>query len=168
MSRTRGRKPIPSYLKVLRGNPGNRKLNPDEPEVPKPKTIPQPPADISPAALQVWHRIAPMLYDVGVLTDLEVPVLHSYCESEVRWLDNSKKLAASGSVVKDRWGAAVLSPYFRAVHIEQKAMMAALTELGMTPSSRSRIIVKSSEEAIPGMEGIFQSETEGGTSSVKA
>ena len=46
----RGRRPNPTRLKLLTGNPGKRPLNPDEP---KPQiAVPECPVELGPAALQ--------------------------------------------------------------------------------------------------------------------
>ncbi len=56
MSRARGgdRKPTPTRLKLLGGNPGKRPLNLDEPQ-PEP-TLPEPPAHLSDEAKAEWGR----------------------------------------------------------------------------------------------------------------
>ena len=53
-SKGQGRKPQPTALKVLKGNPGRRPLNEDEP---KPEVLlPRPPAHLSPVARREWRR----------------------------------------------------------------------------------------------------------------
>lgn len=62
-----GRRPVPTALKVLRGNPGQRRLNAHEPIPPPPATA-DPPADLPEAARVIWQAHAPELVRLGVLT----------------------------------------------------------------------------------------------------
>ena len=63
---TRGRKPKPTALKLLEGNPGKRPLNGREP-VP-PRAALKCPAWLLPEAKKEWKRLAPALEAMGVLT----------------------------------------------------------------------------------------------------
>lgn len=62
---TRGRKPLPSHLKLVRGNPGRRALNHDEPNVTK--AIPEMPLMVKKDryAREEWVAIAPKLKAAG-------------------------------------------------------------------------------------------------------
>jgi phage terminase small subunit len=62
-----GRRPAPTALKVLRGNPGQRRLNQHEPVPAAPATA-DPPAGLPDAALLIWQALAPELVRLGVLT----------------------------------------------------------------------------------------------------
>jgi phage terminase small subunit len=61
-----GRRPAPTALKVLRGNPGQRRLQ-HEPVPAAPATA-DPPAGLPEAALLIWQAHAPELVRLGVLT----------------------------------------------------------------------------------------------------
>ena len=77
---TRGRKPTPTGLKLIKGNPGRRPINQGEPTI-ETIQIPKPPAHIAGIALTEWDRVAPILYNCGVLTELDVAALAAYCQS---------------------------------------------------------------------------------------
>ena len=62
----RGRKPKPTALKQLEGNPGKRQLNEHEP-VP-PKSTVRCPAWLEPEAKKEWKRLAPSLEAMGILS----------------------------------------------------------------------------------------------------
>jgi phage terminase small subunit len=65
----RGRKPTPTALKLVAGNPGKRPLNRHEP---KPVTaIPTCPAHLMPTAKTEWKRLARYLHDLGVISELD-------------------------------------------------------------------------------------------------
>ena len=58
---TRGRKPTPTALKVLEGNPGKRKLNDNEPR--PEKKAPSCPKWLEPEAKKEWRRLAKKMTD---------------------------------------------------------------------------------------------------------
>ena len=97
-----GRKPTPTTLKELKGNPGRRPLNEDEP---KPSVhLPSPPAHLSPAARREWRRAGAFLVEMGLMTDLDVAALAAYCVAYARWSEAEKALRTYGVMVKDADG----------------------------------------------------------------
>jgi hypothetical protein len=69
----RGRKKTPTNLVLLRGNPGKRALNKEEPK-PRP-VLPEPPGHLDTGAKREWRRVAPELHQLGLLTVLDVDAL---------------------------------------------------------------------------------------------
>lgn len=132
-----GRKPLPTKLKVLRGNPGRRPLNDREP-VPE-QAIPECPPELDAVAAAEWARVCPELAAVGVLTRLDRSALAAYCQSWSQWIHAIEKLKTTGPVVKAPSGFPIQNPYFAIANSALKQMKAFLTEFGMTPSSRSRV-----------------------------
>jgi len=65
-----GRKPTPTKLKVLRGNPGRRPINTDEPE-PKPISGSDPPAYLLASEKAWWEHHGPALERLGLLTEAD-------------------------------------------------------------------------------------------------
>ena len=74
----RGRKPLPSNVVRLRGNPGKRRLNDAEPR-PAPR-IPTCPACLGDEARKEWKRLARELAELGLLTGLDRGLLAAYCQ----------------------------------------------------------------------------------------
>lgn len=64
-----GRKPKPTALKELEGNPGKRKMNTKEP-VPD-KGMPACPKWLLPEAKKEWERLAKLMNQMGVLTQVD-------------------------------------------------------------------------------------------------
>ena len=60
----KGRRPKPTHLKVISGNPGKRPLNLHEPK-PAP-AMPTCPAHLNPSAKEEWKRLARQLYHLGL------------------------------------------------------------------------------------------------------
>lgn len=80
---TRGRKPKPTALKILEGNPGKRPLNENEPIPPKGNI--KCPTWLLPEAKKEWKRLAPSLEAMGVLTMADLTAFEGYCQAYARW-----------------------------------------------------------------------------------
>ena len=66
---TRGRKPKPTAMKELEGNPGKHPLNTSEP---KPnKKAPACPKWLEPEAKKEWRRLAKQMEAIGILTEVD-------------------------------------------------------------------------------------------------
>ena len=79
----RGRKPLPSNVVRLRGNPGKRRLNDAEP---KPAArMPACPACLGEVASKEWLRLGKELAELGLLTGLDRNLLAAYCQAHALW-----------------------------------------------------------------------------------
>jgi phage terminase small subunit len=65
----RGAKPTPTYLKLLKGNPGRRAVRAEIAPA-QPESVPEPPEFLSSFARDEWWRVAPELHRLGLLTVL--------------------------------------------------------------------------------------------------
>ena len=75
----RGRKPKPTALKLLEGNPGKRPINEHEPIPPK-GTV-KCPTWLEPEAKKERKRLAPSLEAMGVLTQADLTAFAGYCQA---------------------------------------------------------------------------------------
>jgi P27 family predicted phage terminase small subunit len=133
-----GRKPKPTELKRLAGNPGKRPLNDSEPRFGGEWSM-RAPRHLSDDAKAEWKRVAPLLASAGVLTAVDRAALAGYCQAWARWIEAEKMIEEQGYVLATPSGYQQQSPY---VTIANKALELVKTfavEFGMTPSSRSRI-----------------------------
>lgn len=73
-----GRKPKPTAVKKLEGNPGKRKLNSKEP-VPA-KGMPTCPDWLMPEAKKEWERPAELMNQMGVLTEVDTAAFVEICK----------------------------------------------------------------------------------------
>ena len=89
---TRGRKPKPTALKRLDGNPGKRGYNHAEPA--PPEGCPDCPPHLSEPAREEWHRIAGTLHEMGVLTLVDRAALAAYCQSYAPARTSGSKVSA--------------------------------------------------------------------------
>jgi P27 family predicted phage terminase small subunit len=133
----KGRKPKPTGLKRLAGNPGKRKLNEREPN-PKPE-IPTCPAHLMPTAKAEWKRLVHELYDLGVLSRLDRAALAGYCQAYGRWVEAETKLKETPAILKMPSGYIQQNPWLTIATKQMELMQRFAAELGMTPSSRSRV-----------------------------
>lgn len=142
---TAGRKPKPTWMKLVTGNPGKRPLNTDEP-MPT-LGIGPPPAkfktmkDGGAAATEVWLDMVNAA-PAGLLTILDRSQLEMFCRAKVRWLMACDKLDTYGEVIKSPvQGIWQQSPYYSIKKAEEKTMQTCMVEMGFTPSSRSRVSI---------------------------
>lgn len=127
--------PVPTALRILRGNPSKRPLPEDEPQPPAGAPMPD---GLSEGAARHWPKIAKILEDCGVLTAMDVAALALYCETFARWRHASDQLARFGPLIKGRFGPS-LSPYLLIADKSHAQMVTLLREFGMTPSARTRV-----------------------------
>jgi P27 family predicted phage terminase small subunit len=144
----RGPKPKPTALKKLLGNPGKRALNEHEPIPPEGEI--KPPPSVRAGARKYWDYYAPILVSMRVLTVADVGLLGRYCNLLQRYEILDEFLMAKGPAgttyaLKDKNGKARGAQEipqaweYRQVHGQLLAME---RELGLTPSSRTRLRVE--------------------------
>lgn len=124
-----GRRPQPTALKILRGNPGKRKPRGVEP-VP-PEGAVEKPAGLSAATSAIWDELAPVCLHMGTLTLADVRVFRTLCELQVT-LDEAAKMrtdpdSAAVGIRLQREFASIIRPYYAL--------------FGLEPVSRARIAV---------------------------
>ena len=133
----RGRKPAPTSLRRLNGNPGKRGYNHAEP-VP-PEGQPDCPPHLAEVARAEWARIAGALYDMGVLTMVDRSALAAYCQAYARWVEAEEKLKDTPVMLKTPSGYVQQSPWLSVANKQMELMVRYMSELGITPASRSRV-----------------------------
>ncbi len=151
----KGRKPTPSYLKLVKGNPGRRRLNAAEP---KPElALPTVPPHLSDEAKVEWGRLANELYSLGLLTRIDRAGLAAYCQVYSDWVEAEAMIRKTGTVIKSpikttvhrkkdgsevtesTGGYPMQSPFLAIRNKCLELMHKYLVEFGMTPSSRTRV-----------------------------
>ncbi len=142
----RGRKPKPTLLKTLEGNPGKRPLNDREP-IP-PDGIPECPDFLTTEARAEWFRTAKVLKEMQLLTLADRSALAAYCTAYGRWVEAEKQVQKYGTIVKSpNKGFPMKSPYLTVADQALESMRKLMVEFGLTPSSRSRIKVPDNPDA---------------------
>lgn len=144
----RGRKPTPTKLKVLRGNPGKRPLSKDEPQPPTGDM--DPPEWFDEIARQKWEHVYPILTDMKVLTQADYDVLCAYCDTYSKWLKATKFIRENGVSIEavNIKGDIV---YKRRVEVDiesdcGKRLRMLMSELGLTPATRPKLKVNAPDQ----------------------
>ena len=127
-------------LKLIDGNPGKRRISGREPK--PPRTLPTCPAHLSPTAKTEWKRLAGMLNQIGLLTQIDRTVLAAYCQAYGRWVEAERKLAETPALLKTPAGYVQVSPWITISNKQVELMTRLMAELGLTPSSRSRLAIQ--------------------------
>ena len=144
----RGRKPTPTAIKEARGSYINHpeRRTPDEPAPTsgapdKPEVVKQ-----DKFASVFWDQTCKLLDDMGVLTHADLQVLQLYCENESLLEQCRTQLE-----VMD-WQGSKRSPGLMQWNACIDRKMKLMAELGLTPSSRTKLRVVKPAEADPFLE----------------
>ena len=105
----RGRKPKPTALKLAEGNPGKRKINGAEPK--PPRSLPDCPGHLAPEAKAEWDRLAVMLNQIGLLTQVDRATMAAYCQCYARWVEAEEKLKETPVLLRMPSGYIQQSPW---------------------------------------------------------
>src|SRR5258708_39209368 len=93
----RGRRPKPTRLKVLTGNPGKRPLNDGEP---RPEVaIPDCPGELGETARPEWNRLVGELAALKMLTNFDRAALAAYCGPNALWAQATEPTPKLGAVI---------------------------------------------------------------------
>jgi len=134
----KGRKPKPTTIRLLEGNPGKRPLNRREPK--PPAGVPECPEFLDDEARAEWYRSVTVLKDMRLLTPADRSALAAYCMTYSRWVQAEAQVRKFGSIVKSpEKGFPMKSPYLIIAEQSLETMRKFMVEFGLTPSSRSRI-----------------------------
>ena len=142
----RGRKPKPTKLKLLLGNPGHRAINTSEPELPS--GTGGPPDHLDSIALGEWARVEAILVSAGVLTEGDRAVLSLYCSAWSRWVKAEKTLAKSSELLKSESGGVYQNPYLAISNRAAENVAKLASMLGLDPSSRSRLTTSKPQSSL--------------------
>lgn len=176
---TRGRKPKPTALKKLHGSATSR-INEHEPKV-EPSAI-EPPEFLNDEARAEWARVCPLLFKARVITELDRAIFASYCEAWATYVQACRDVAKYGTVLISKkpcptckgtcqtaggeacsrcegkgfiTGQAYQGPWVNVRSMADKQMRACAVELGLTPSSRTRIHVAPDDQDVTGKARFF-------------
>jgi len=110
----------PTALKLLEGNRGHRTIPEDNPEPEPVDTCPEPPEWLDLIAREEWNERGPQLFDMGVLTSVDLPAFEFYC-----YLYSKSKQDPNNQ------------------NLQQLRMF--MNEFGITPASRGKLHVTKSK-----------------------
>ena len=97
-------------------------------------------------ALTEWARVVPLLRVSGVITHGERAALLALCVEWAHWIEAQTALRDQGMLIQGR-GGLVRNPYIRIANDALKQLQRLWIELGLTPSSRSKLTAAVSQVA---------------------
>lgn len=133
----RGRPPKPTSLRLLEGNPGHRPINRTEPK--PPVTVPEPPRFLNAKAKRMFRQLAPILLEIGTLTQIDAWVLADYCDAAAEVERLTKELKRAGDTITTPNGYIQPHPYVAMRNQCLARMARAGAELGIGAASRTRV-----------------------------
>jgi len=138
---TPGRKPTPTALKKLRGNPGKRSL--------KKQAEPKPPVTRGAAPVNLANddnlargfldKYRPTLQALGLLTDADDAAFEMAARHYSLAIKAYEHVQASGLVTVDDHNEERKHPLIQVFRDNSQAFKSYITEFGMTPSARVRL-----------------------------
>ena len=141
----RGRKPKPTHLKLIGGNPGKRPIRtgPERPVT----AIPEPPGHLNEDARTEWHRAAHGLYALRLLKTVDRAAPAACRTAYARWVQAERAIAemgkrdllTGGMMIKTSNGNAIQNPLAGTANKAASGMVRYAAEFGMTPSARVRL-----------------------------
>lgn len=121
---TRGRKPAPKA-----GTLAQTRLS----------ALPRCPAHLCAMAQKEWRRLATPLFEAGLLTLADRAALAAYCQAYARWVEAEEHLKRTPALLKAPSGYVQQSPWLSVANKQMELMGKYMSELGLTPASRSRL-----------------------------
>lgn len=145
----KGRKPKPTHLHLINGNPGRRPRNKTEPK--PPKGIPNCPEHVSDRGKLAWGMMAVKLDQMGVLTYADAWALEQLAENYAEILEWRTIIVDEGRMIEQTMSDGettrrVVHPGCIALSDAEKRFRAMMAEFGLTPSARSRVNAKAAQE----------------------
>lgn len=143
-----GRRPKPTALKLVSGNPGKRAINKKEP---KPKReIPSCPAHLDDAGKVAWGRLCVLLDRMGVLTEADSLALERLCDCYADILECRELIERDGRTYKtqDQNGNTLIkgNPAVTQLRAADSQFKSYLVEFGLTPAARSKVQVNPDDD----------------------
>ena len=127
----RGRKPKPTALQVVDSGTTYARAREGKP--------PTCPAHLSPSAKAEWKRLARPLFERGIIGDGDRASLAAYCQAYGRWVEAERKLAETPLLIKLPSGYIQQSPWLAIANKQLEIMAKYMSELGLSPVSRTRV-----------------------------
>lgn len=137
----------PAELKLLQGNPGERRLPKREIEIPEPNATPP---LLTGRGREEWDRLAPLLKTLGLLKTIDREVLICYCQAVHDYDWAVRTLRKDGKIVRAGNGTKIPHP---ALAIQKRAASEILkfsVQFGMTPAARAGIDLEKGKGGDPG------------------
>lgn len=143
----RGRRPLPSHLKLVRGTARGEVKRRQADTIQIEPSLPMPPPHLCDEAKVEWGRVAPMLFNLRILSDADIAALTAYCQSWATFKQATEAMnlmaqsdkVTKGLLIKTTNGNAIQNPLLGIANKAASDLVRYAAEFGMTPSARARI-----------------------------
>ena len=146
----RGRKPKPSELRRLEGNPGKRAINDDAPQ---PIGTPTRPEYLTGYAADVWLKIVGSMPQ-QIYSPADEELLAAYCVAAAMHREAVMRLTEMGAVIVGESGAPYQNPWTGILNTQATKMATIGSRLGLDPSARASLKVPKDEKPKSKFEGL--------------
>lgn len=133
-----GPAPTPTKLRVVRGDRKDR-INTNEPKPAKRR--PRCPSWLTKEAQVIWRRTTKQLDEMGILAEADQDVICAYVMAVLNFERATKLVDEMGVLVEGRRDGFVKNPAVQIQRDNATLIRQLGSELGLTPSSRSRLVV---------------------------
>jgi P27 family predicted phage terminase small subunit len=142
----------PDHLKIVAGTDQKCRMNPNAPK-PKPG-VPDAPPYLSDKARAAWDYIAPIVRDMGVLTEADGPALANLCETLAELREARQALAERQALTyatETESGSKIHRSYPENALVSDldKRVKSWFAAFGLTPADRSRVAAGKKEDENP-------------------
>lgn len=138
----RGPQPVPTQLRLLRGETRPSRVNQAEPQ---PRELPLSRPDwLSAGGRHEWDRVAPDLTAMRAAHQVDSSALAAYCEAVARFRVATELVARAGLMLKDRDGTIRRNPAVAQARDASIEMRMWAREFGLTPAARQPLKIEHS------------------------
>ena len=142
-----GRPPVPTRLKVIRGNPGKRPLPKGEPQ--PTIGIPTRPGWLSPEAKREWNRVVVELAELGLLAKIDRALISAYCQCWATYVSAIRLIHERGMTFETPSGYVAQRPEVAIALRNLEKMNQLSGKFGLSPSDRSKMAMPELKEEDP-------------------
>ena len=155
----RGRPPIPTALKELRGTARADRINNSEPRPQVLDTLPRPPKQLTRHARHYWRKIGRLLIRMRVLTEADLVALRMLC-MYLGQIDEINEIMeqlppAQRYVLRSGKGGHYQNPLYGTLNTAVKEAHRWMAKFGLTPSDRARVVAMDDKEDIAELFGFM-------------
>ena len=111
-----------------------------------PRALPRCPAHLDEVARKEWRRLAKPLHDMGLLSTVDRAAFAAYCQAWSRWVEAERKLKETPMLIRMPSGYVQQSPWLSISNKQLELMGRYMTELGLTPSARTRLAIDATDQ----------------------
>lgn len=141
----KGRKPVPSHLKMVRGTdrPDRGAKNEPKPQ----RARPSAPDHMSDLGCEAWEYIVGLADRMGVLTEADAVALELLCEARADWISARNAIRDyGGETYTTEAGLIKAHPAVAMRNDAARRLQSMLSEFGMSPSSRSKVNARGDDD----------------------